>query len=543
MADSDTYYVNIDGKTISPSSILAEMIEVLREKLENGDTRLTDVNEGSEVRNLLETMAYSMYRYCYENEKLAKQSLLKYAEGDWLDDIGYMVGLTRKGSVQAYGDVRFTIAVPLDTDYTIPDGITILSRTTGLSYTLNAPNGYIEIKAGETQCTGQVIAEDGGSAYNADAHTLTVFDSGITLRHDLSVTNDYAFTTGVSYEDDASFRKRILKKLQGDTFGSRSYYESLVLDISGVRAVNIVPPTTLNNNDGVRHLCNGVVCNSCHDVVVVDVADSQTTETKTILENVTNVVTDQSNIVLGHKFHVQECVHEPYYFKINYYQEDGEDEVTQKEIKECLSILFKGGTYEGIATKEYYGFDIGETINKSILIDALENMTSIKHVESIKLLCPYYNLSYIKNNALKTWYKDNKFTTETYTQSNGILNFPDIDDDGIDISTCDVPVWNIINTQAGVITSDNTIYELCVDGYYFYKYKLDKDLSNDNNNNETSINGDDDPYFNWGEKQFTEINVYEDSVITLGEIGAIDPITGNSKDNADGTFVILNKLN
>ena len=57
MALEEVSFYNIVGEEVNLSNIVNQMIDYYDQKLEVGETRVTDFNEGSEIRNLLEAVA------------------------------------------------------------------------------------------------------------------------------------------------------------------------------------------------------------------------------------------------------------------------------------------------------------------------------------------------------------------------------------------------------------------------------------------------------------------------------------------------------
>ena len=51
--ENESFY-NLLGDEISRESIVEKMIEYYNQKLEIGETKVTDFNEGSEIRNLFD---------------------------------------------------------------------------------------------------------------------------------------------------------------------------------------------------------------------------------------------------------------------------------------------------------------------------------------------------------------------------------------------------------------------------------------------------------------------------------------------------------
>ena len=53
------------------------MIEYYNQKLEIGETKVTDFNEGSEIRNLLESFAVDLYDLMEDNYEATKIAFIK----------------------------------------------------------------------------------------------------------------------------------------------------------------------------------------------------------------------------------------------------------------------------------------------------------------------------------------------------------------------------------------------------------------------------------------------------------------------------------
>lgn len=508
-------YTNIFGEEVSTATILSDMIANLQTRVQRGESNLTDVNIGSELRNVFETNCEGIFRLLRENDAIGKMQSVRLANGGYLDDKGYEVGLTRKGGNYANGSVTFSIATPLQIDYTILAGTRILNNKNGLRYILE---NDATIKAGSTWTTGLVYAEGTGAEYNCLAHTLTAFDTEQYLRGDLSVDNDYAFENGEGTESDNDFRNRILHAMRGGNFGSWGYYQRICENVEGVHDVAFVKPEKLNALEPNRHtIINSdnitVQCNDCTAVCVVNMMND-VEDNIPVLRELNELLINQYNIVLGHEFHIQEAIKENYYFSIDYYSEDGAN-VTEADVVDCLNTLIFGGTYTGVQTIVYDGFKVGDTISKEAIIDALENMVGLHHVESIKLMVYHNDVNSIT--SLTKWINDNHlygFTVSNPFVYKSILDFPDEDDPQYKLygGTTVVPAWKYIGSNE----NEQEVYLLVVDGYYFYKIK-DNQINHDNNEGEYALYGEED-YFNWGEKVFDNIILEPDCVMRIGNL-------------------------
>ena len=69
--ENESFY-NIIGDEISRESIVERMIDYYNQKLEIGETKITDFNEGSEIRNLLESIAVDLYDLMEDNYEATK---------------------------------------------------------------------------------------------------------------------------------------------------------------------------------------------------------------------------------------------------------------------------------------------------------------------------------------------------------------------------------------------------------------------------------------------------------------------------------------
>lgn len=526
MADINTSFVSrITGETISPAWILSLQLAHLQEIVAEGNSKITDANIGSELRNLLESIDIGFYQQLFEINKYGEQTFLRYASGNWLDEKAYDYGYTRNMGERASGNVTFTLSTPPETDYIVYGGTQLLNKVTGLVYILVDD---VVFSPSDTTATGFVIAQATGEEYNCEADTITVFDTEQILRNDLKCTNMSSFTNGEDIESDDAFRMRIIQALRGGNFGSTQYYQSLCAEIDNVHDVKFIDPVLLNKTYGIgrhTHTVNGVTtsCNDCYAVCVVN-CDSNDDNNDDTLLSVTQTLTNQDNLVLGHLFHVQDALKQKYFFKISYYAE-GNTTVSEDEVNTCLEKLFYGGTYEGKQTIYYQGFNIGQTIYKSEIINALENMQNVHHIESIKLLGWHKDMPTIP--VIEKWYSDNGVVMEY----DNILDYPDEDDPlwqshGNSV----IPHWKRIDANIG--GADENVYQLEIDSWFFYKVK-DNQHDNDNNSGEYAVNyqENENQYWLWGQKSFETIELDMDGIAIVGGLYEKQPILFNQQQN------------
>ena len=71
--EEDTFY-DVNGYEVSRTNLVQQMIDYYNDKLMIGETRVTDFNEGSEIRNLLEAVAVDVYNLMEELNDLSSSS-------------------------------------------------------------------------------------------------------------------------------------------------------------------------------------------------------------------------------------------------------------------------------------------------------------------------------------------------------------------------------------------------------------------------------------------------------------------------------------
>ena len=280
--EEDTFY-DVNGYEVSRRNLVQQMIDNYNEKLSLGETRVTDFNEGSEIRNLIEIMAVNPFNIMQNQNELTKIAFVETATGEWLDKHGAnpYVQLSREQGTEATGFLTFTIPSVQASDVIIPLGTVVASTENSLQYVTDSD---LVIAVGDTSgtvsCTCLTVGVDG----NCASGTVTVIEDDTLGVSGLSVTNSEAFSGGEDYEDDDAYRERLLAFLRKDDFGSIGYYENLAESVDGVHDVLFVDATGYSK----KCLVNGNV--------------KPTPDT--VLAGVLELLTIPDNIVLNHSFTV-----------------------------------------------------------------------------------------------------------------------------------------------------------------------------------------------------------------------------------------------
>lgn len=327
-------------------------------KLEVGETAITDFNEGSEIRNLLEAFAVGIYALLEEQHEATRIAFIQTSYGMWLDRIGELpfIDLPRVTGENAIGTVTFTLATEQESDYVVPAG-TVVSDVDGfIEFTTLADATVFE---GETSVNVNVECLESGIEGNLPANKITVIVSDNVVNPDLiSVNNADAMVGGADYEDDDSYRARLLGNVQADGFGTLGWYSNLCENVSGVHDVLLVDDASYTK----KVLVNGFE-KPTPDSVLLDVLAE---------------LTLSDNVVLGHNF----TIDKPAYTTVDL--DISLDVVTEQDEDMLLSVLtnyFDGGSYFLL---EGEGLYINQSVGKADLVGVFEVIEDIVEVTSVQ---------------------------------------------------------------------------------------------------------------------------------------------------------------
>ncbi|MBQ3407982.1 MAG: baseplate J/gp47 family protein [Clostridia bacterium] len=347
--ENESFY-NLLGDEISRESIVEKMIEYYNQKLEIGETKVTDFNEGSEIRNLLESFAVDLYDLMEDNYEATKIAFISTAYGEWLDLHGEnpLVNLARDTGSEAVGLVTFTIPDARAVDIIIPEETILLCEENDLEYITDSE---AIIVSGDTSvdvyCTCLTVGEDG----NCGANTITTIDDD-NIDDTVEVNNPEAFSEGSDYEEDDEYRERLLSAIRIDNFGSIGYYQELGTNIDGVHDILLIEDETYTR----KILVNG----------------DEKPVSDEVLVNVLKEFTRPENIVLGHNF----IVDSPDYLTLNL----NLDLIVEYEFEDELIIDRLNSFFNGGITSDGYDFSgcfIGENLNETHLYSCLESLDGI----------------------------------------------------------------------------------------------------------------------------------------------------------------------
>lgn len=349
-------FYNIHGEEISEENIVNELIEKYNTLHDENKTLITDFNEGSEIRTLLEVLSHLGYNIMEEMDNMTKQHYVSTAENEFLDLIGENYKIQREEGSFASGLVRFSLVDPtesvINTEQLIPAGAivsTVDSENEVIMSYETQTDGIIGI--GESYTYVEVMAIIEGADGNCRANTITQLDQW-SGNEALSVTNEEAFTNGADFEDDEMYRDRLLEYIQADNFGSRGYYENLLLNIPNVH--DIKPYT--GNTELVSYYINTNNSDNNH----------------TALLDAIELFSQPDTCVLGHTWFFKFPAEVTLNITVDI---NGDCGLTEDEVKDIIGTYFVGGDCQ-LFPFSFAGFDMGASFDTDMIIKDLKNLDS-----------------------------------------------------------------------------------------------------------------------------------------------------------------------
>ena len=351
---NDESFYNILGEEISRNGLTQQMIGFYGLLLEVGETKVTDFNEGSEIRNLLESVAVDHYVILDDQNEHAKITFIDTAYGEWLDKHGQhpRLRLERNQGAEAVGEVTFTIPAVSAEQTIIPEGTLLASTETGLQFSTDY-DAVIEIGDlnVDVQCTCMSVGEDG----NVVSGSIDLIDDEFLDIKGITVTNNDPFTNGVDYEEDEAYRARLLEYIRREDFASLPYYINLAESVPGVHDVKLVDEVGVSK----KILVNGDV-KETSDTLLVDVLAK---------------FTDTRNLGLNHTFNVGK----PLFVKYSMDVVVNVDAELPEGTFEDLIIKYVDGGYSTFDGRiDFNGVNIGQSISKDEFVNALRIIDNVQ---------------------------------------------------------------------------------------------------------------------------------------------------------------------
>lgn len=225
--------------------------EVLAEALYKvkNNTTITSVGPGSVARAIIEAITSEigeLYSILDFNTSLY---FISTAQGKYLDLMGDLFGLARKTLSNAaafdksLGVFYFYLDSPYSQDIIVPSGTQVSTSTTGtvgLSFSY-ATVDIITIPAGRTRTYATIRPLFTDAVFSAGVGTLTVISPSFTqpVSTTLKAYNPKPIQATQGFEDDDSYRTRIVKAVRTAAGGTLEAVRLAGLSVSGVRDITI----------------------------------------------------------------------------------------------------------------------------------------------------------------------------------------------------------------------------------------------------------------------------------------------------------------
>lgn len=351
---SDDEFTTIDGLKVKRSEIVQRMVDYYKATYSEGNTQITDFNEGSEARNFLEAVSISAYQLRYWIAFMVRQAFPQYAVKGYLDLLGVMFNCYRKQAVKATGHVTLTTPGAKSYSITIPAGTQV--KTGGSDGIYFIITEQVILSAGNLSITASIEALVAGESGNINASTIDELPNPVD---DLTVINTSATTGGTDEEDDDTFRARILEAGQAGQVGTEAWFKSMSESITGVHDAKVI-----SNPEGedynVKVLVNGI----------------ETPTPDSVINAVLALLTNEDNKVAGLKI----TVDKPNYISTAVTAAitivDGYSWSTvQADLITNINCIFNGGTTTYGIT--YAGMDIDAELIRTQLMQVINNTDGV----------------------------------------------------------------------------------------------------------------------------------------------------------------------
>ena len=374
-------FYNIYDEEISQESILEDLISYYQELHTAGKTEITDFSEGSEVRTLLEVLSHLAYNIREEQNDTIANHFINTADDEYLDLLGANpnVGLERIEGNAASGLVKFTIDAPATSEFIIPTDTSVNSDEQEY---ITTEEGIISIGESYTYVPVECVVE--GVDGNCEIGAIDNCEDF----PELIITNDEAFTDGIDEEDDDDYRNRLLEYVRADNFGSRGYYENILLSIEGVH--DIKPFTST-------------------DIISYYINSNSLYKNSTAISHAIEFFNDSNNIQLGHSFYFKPSIIHDLKFTVHL---PINAEVTSNEIITTVKSIFTGGN-TGYSLNDYNGLNMGETKTKAQVINLIKE--AYPDLSTVTIDSIYVNQVSVTEIGFPNQNQYNAFELETVT--------------------------------------------------------------------------------------------------------------------------------
>ena len=226
---------------ITLDNIKAKMVSDYQDKFLAETGIQVELKEGEPITLMLYACAVQIYQMYLNADKAGKMNFLKYAYGEYLDNLGALKGVTRQTESAAACTVRFTVSAVRPFVIAIPVGTRVTTQDAAIYF---ATDEYAEIPAGSNYVDVSCTALTTGIAGNGyEVGDITVMVDPIAYIGE--VTNLTETAGGTEGESDESLADRIyLAPANYSVAGPESAYIYFTkLAYPGVEDVKVTSPS------------------------------------------------------------------------------------------------------------------------------------------------------------------------------------------------------------------------------------------------------------------------------------------------------------
>ena len=242
----------IDNATVE--EVLTQMINDYQEKYKELTKKEVSLAQSDPYRLIMYACTIQIYQAMQYADYAGKMSFLKYARGEYLDNLAALRGVRRNEATPATTVLQFSIEAPIASAVSIPAGC----RVTNGNDIYFATDAYAEIAAGQTSITVAATCTEAGSCGNDfAAGEFNVIVN--TLPYIITVANIEKTYGGADTEDDESLKDRIFNVPDSySTAGPDGAYEYYTKSADPTIS-NVVVDSEEAGTVNIRFVCDGGV--------------------------------------------------------------------------------------------------------------------------------------------------------------------------------------------------------------------------------------------------------------------------------------------
>ncbi len=208
----------IDNSTID--EVLTAMINDFLDKYEEETGKRISLAKANPYRLIMYACAVQIYQAMQYADYAGKMSFLTYANGEYLDNLAALRGISRKTATPAKTTLQFSIESAISSAVAIPAG----TRVTNGNDVYFATDEYAEIPAGQTSVSVAATCTEAGTVGTGFA--VGEFSTLVnTIAYVANATNTVETYGGAEAESDEDLKERIYEAPGGySTTGPNDAY-------------------------------------------------------------------------------------------------------------------------------------------------------------------------------------------------------------------------------------------------------------------------------------------------------------------------------